>query len=104
MIYFLAIVLSLIVSVQSFASEIAASNIRHLQNGRLPNAGAAIFPTIPVVQFFAVGVGWLLEIAIPEYALWLLLSGFLILTTIWAISFAKLRGELALVAENAKHK
>ena len=61
MICLLAIVFRLIASVQSFASEITRGNIDHLKNGRKPNAGAVIFPTIPFVQIVAVGVAWLLE-------------------------------------------
>jgi hypothetical protein len=104
MTYPLAIVLSVIVSVYAFASEITAGNIGHLQNGRQPNAGAALFPTIPVFQMVAVGVSWIVELAIPEYTAWVLVVGFLILTAIWAVSFVKLRGELARATENARRK
>lgn len=95
MIYFFAIALSLVVSVYAFASEIAAGNIRHLQNGRQPNAGAAPFPTIPVYQVFAVGLAWLLQRVIPDYTVWALVLSFLAISIIWAVSFAKLRAELA---------
>ena len=104
MTYLIAIVLSVIVSVYAFASEITAGNIRHLQNGRKPNAGAAILPTIPVFQVLAVGVAWFLEWLIPEYAVWILLGGFLVVTVICAVSSAKLRAKLARAAEDARLK
>jgi hypothetical protein len=51
MVYLLAILFSLVASVQTFASEITAGKIGHVENGREPKAGAAIFPTIPVFRF-----------------------------------------------------
>jgi len=68
MLYLLAVIFSLVACVQSFASEIMAGNIEHLENGRLPNAGAAIFPLIPVLPLFAVGAAWLIQSLIPHYA------------------------------------
>ncbi len=93
MLYLLAIVFSLIVSVQGFASEITAGNISHLKNGRTPNAGAAIFPTIPVLPLFAVGAAWMLQSLIPHYAIWILIGLFLIFSAFWAFSFMKLKAE-----------
>jgi energy-converting hydrogenase Eha subunit A len=81
MIYLLAIVFSLIASVQSFALEITRCNIIHLKNERQPNAGAAIFPTIPLFQIIAAGIAWLLEKFLQPYA-------------IWIFSFLKLKAEL----------
>src|SRR5262249_11417202 len=104
MTYLLAIILSVIVSVFSFASEITAGNIGHLRNGRHPNAGAALFPAIPAFQLLAVGIAWLLERVIPEYTLWILLGGFLVLTVLWAVALVKLRVELARVAKDARQK
>jgi len=104
MTFLLAIVLSVIVSVYAFASEITAGNIGHLQNGREPNAGAALFPTIPFLQVVAVGVAWFLEKVAPEYAVWALLGAFLVLTVMWAVSFVKLRAELGRAIEDARQK
>ena len=44
------LVLSLVSCFVGFADEVATSNIRHVENGRPPNAGAAIFPSIPLMQ------------------------------------------------------
>ena len=93
MLYLLAIIFSLIVSLQGFASEITAGNISHLKNGRQPNAGAAIFPVIPVLQLLAVGVAWLLQTFMPRYAIWILIGSFLIFSVFWAFSFTKLKAE-----------
>jgi len=91
MIYLLAIIFSLVVCVQSFASEITAGNITHIKNGRLPNAGAAIFPTIPIFPLLAIGAAWLLQTFIPQYALWILVGSFLIFSVFWALSFTRLK-------------
>jgi hypothetical protein len=102
MTYLLAVVLSLIVSFYVFASEVTAGNIRHLQNGREPNAGAAVFPTVPLLQMLAVGLAWFLERVTPEFAIWGLVGGFLVLSVRWAVSIAKLKAELIRVTEDAR--
>ena len=93
MLYLLATIFSLVVSGQSFASEVTAGNITHVKNGRQPNAGAAIFPAIPGFQLLAIGVAWLLQTFIPHYAVWILVGSFLLFSAFWAFSFAKLRAE-----------
>ena len=93
MLYFLAIIFSLVASGQSFASEITAGNITHLKNGRLPNAGAAIFPTIPIFQLLGIGAARLLQKFNSQYAVWILVGLFLIFSVFWALSFRKLRAE-----------
>jgi thiol:disulfide interchange protein len=93
MLYLLAIFFSLVVSGQSFASGITAGNITHVKNGRLPKAGAAIFPTIPIFPLLAIGAAWLLQAFIPQYAVWILVGSFLIFSVFWAFSFTKLKAE-----------
>ncbi len=93
MIYLLAIFLSLVVSAQSFASEITAGNITHLKNGRQPNAGALLFPTIPVFQLLAAGVAWLLQTFVPRYSVWIFVTLFLVSSVFWVFSFLKLRAK-----------
>jgi hypothetical protein len=68
MIYFVAIILSLIATWQSLVSEVIAGNITYVKCGRQPNAGAALFPTVPFFQLLAVGVAWLLQTFVPRYA------------------------------------
>ncbi|MES2933616.1 MAG: hypothetical protein V4805_09035 [Pseudomonadota bacterium] len=60
MLIYLAIVLiSLVSCAIGFACEINDGNIRHLENRRKPNAGAALLPNIPLSQIFYVLVAWL---------------------------------------------
>ena len=91
MIYFLAVILSFVAAVMSFLSEITASNIRHLNNGREPNAGAAIFPTIPLLPLLAIGTAWLLRHFFPAHATWLLVGGFFLFGCLWGVAFTRLR-------------
>ena len=93
MLYVLAIILSFVFCAQGLASEVMASNITHLKNGRQPNAGASIFPVVPIVQFLAGGGAWFLKTFSPHYAIWILIGSFLIFSAFWAFSFAKLRAE-----------
>ena len=93
MIYVLAIILSLIVCGQCFASEITAGDIRHVKNGRTPNASAALFPLIPMAQLLAAGGAWLLQSFVPQFAIWVVVGSFLVITMGWAFSFARLRAE-----------
>jgi hypothetical protein len=92
MIYLLTIFLSLVVSAQCFASEVTAGNITHLKNGRQPDAGAAIFPAIPVCQLLAIGVA-LIQALVPRYAVWIIASLFLVFSLFWVFSFLRLRAE-----------
>ena len=91
MIYLLAAIIGFVTCIMSFVSEITAGNICHLKNGRQPNAGAALFPTLPVIPFLAIGAAWLLRTFIPAHAISLLVGSFLIFACIWAISFVRLR-------------
>lgn len=91
MIYFLAIVLGLVAALMSFASEITAGNVGHLKNGRKPNAGAAILPTLPLFPLLAIGLAWLLRTIIPERATSILLGAFLLCVCLWCVSFVRLR-------------
>ncbi len=56
LLYILLAVLSLGSCVAGFHSEVLNGNIRHLENGREPNAGAAIFPTIPLIPIVHFGL------------------------------------------------
>ena len=93
MIYVIAIILSLIVCVQCFASEITAGNIRHVNHGRTPNASAALFPLVPIAQLLAAGGAWLLQTFVPRFAIWIVVGSFLVITIAWMRSFARLRSE-----------
>jgi hypothetical protein len=59
--YVVIVVLSVFSCWVVFALEVTNGNVSHVQNGRAPNAGAAIFPTIPLVQITYVLVAWGIE-------------------------------------------
>ena len=100
MIYIIAAVLGLAACVQGFLSEITRCNIIHLRNGRPPNAGAALIPSIPFLPLTFVGVAWLLRVFVQEYAKWILIAVFITLSLLWLSSFVKLRVELRQVEAN----
>jgi len=60
--YVLVVMLALVSCAIGFAVEIAWSNINHVKNGRLPNAGAVLFPNIPFVPLTYVAVAWVLDL------------------------------------------
>jgi len=93
MIYLLAVFLGLIASFQGLVSAATNGNIIHLRNGRKANAGAALFPTIPIVPLLFVVFAWCLRTLIPNYATWVLIGSFLILSAFWVVSFIKLRSK-----------
>lgn len=53
------ILLSLLSCAVQFALEIAMGNLGHVEQGRPPNAGAALFPVLPMVPLAYVGALWL---------------------------------------------
>ena len=73
-----------------------------MKNGRVPNAGVALFPLIPTVQLLTVGGTWLLEIFVPQFAVWILIGLFLIITVAWAFSFAVLSMEYEKLSDASK--
>ena len=54
MTYMMAVFISLVSCFIGFGLEVVQGNIRHVKNGREPNAGAAMFPTVVVVPLFTV--------------------------------------------------
>ena len=68
--YLAATLLSVLFAFLGFVTEISNGNIRHLENGREPNAGAAIFPVIPFGPLFLVGLVWLLNRAYGNLGFW----------------------------------
>ncbi|HEY8942117.1 MAG TPA: hypothetical protein VIM59_18115 [Cellvibrio sp.] len=61
--YFLLLVTSFALCCAGSYQEILRGNIVHLQNGREPNAGVALFPTIPFVQAMHFGIVYGLNLA-----------------------------------------
>ena len=73
--------LSLLLSIYGFILEVTKGNIVHLENGREPSAGAAFFPTIPIVQVFHLVALWAMDLMIPGYGA-IIVSGYIIFTAI----------------------
>lgn len=61
MTYVIIIIFSLVACFVGFGLEVVRGNIRHVENGRKPEAGAAIFPTIPLVPLFYCAAVWLID-------------------------------------------
>jgi len=56
---FIAVVLVALVSTFfGFALEVVQGNIRHVKNGRKPEAGAAVFPSVIIIPLFYAGAAW----------------------------------------------
>jgi len=66
MIYVAFVILSFVSCYVGFLLEAVESNIRHVENGRKPNAGAAIFPAIPLVPLAYIVAIWCLNNAWPN--------------------------------------
>ena len=93
MIYVLAVIFGFVASIMSFVSAITTGNICHLKHGRQPNAGAALFPTVPVIPLLALGAAWLLRALVTAHAVTILVGSFLVFACLWAISFVRLRSQ-----------
>jgi len=50
----------------SFSLETTIGNIGHIKNGREPNAGAAILPTIPIIPAMYVLAAWSINHLYPN--------------------------------------
>jgi hypothetical protein len=66
MLFAVLVVLSLVSCFVGFGLEVVEQNIRHVQNGRAPNAGAALLPTIPVVPIAYCCVAWGVNLVRPN--------------------------------------
>ncbi len=66
----IVVVLSVIFTFLGFAIEVTNGKIRHVENNREPNAGAAIFPGIPFIPLFIAGVVWMLNSIYPNLGFW----------------------------------
>ena len=89
MVYFVALVLSLLLFVQVVASESVSGNIGHLEQGREPNAGVAIFPIIPSAQFLLLGIAWLLEKFLPNHSLSTIVFLHVVFSIFWLADYRK---------------
>jgi hypothetical protein len=99
--YVAVIVASLIVTVFGFSLEITAGNIGHVRNGREPNAGAAIFPSIPFNPAFAIGLSWLLNRWHMNLGTWAVIGLCFVSVCCCAISQRRLNAELRTLMEES---
>jgi accessory gene regulator protein AgrB len=99
--FIIALLVSLVFCVLSFASEVTSGNIVHLKNGREPNAGAAIIPTIVIVPLMFLIVTWIGFKLIPEYAAWILWALFGVFMFSWTKAFL---GQRRVIAELLKKR
>ena len=96
-------VLSLGSCAAGFYAETVAGNIRHLKNGREPNAGAAIFPTIPLVPMAHFGLVYGLN-QISSNLGWYVAFGYFFVAAIYSfVSISKRKRELDQLNENRNH-
>jgi|GEM_PF-1860580 hypothetical protein len=103
MIYIITVIAALVLSFMMLASEALNGNITHLKNGREPNAGACIFPTIPCVPLFFCFISWIVEKFLKEYSIAIMLIVFAALYGLWVVGFMKLKSEFeALKNETGK--
>jgi hypothetical protein len=100
MIYLLAGIQGVVATFMCFASEITNGNIRHLESGREPNAGAAIFPSIPLLPLLSIGAAWALQKFLPNRSLAVLTGFFLLFGLIWGGSFVRSRARFQRLKKN----
>jgi hypothetical protein len=80
---YIAVFVASIISVAlGFNLEVVQGNIRHIENCREPNAGAAIFPTIPVILIVYLLTAWGLNNVIENMGFYLI-GLYFILTVIY---------------------
>ena len=94
MIYILTVIASVTLSFMMLVSEALGGNITHVKNGREPNAGACIHPTIPCVPLFFCFIAWLAEKFIKEYSIVVMVLVFTALYILWTIGYMKLKAEI----------
>jgi hypothetical protein len=97
MTYAMVAIIGVITAFMGMAIEIADGNITHVRNGREPNAGAAISPSIPFVPGLMVGASWLLDLGYSGLGMWVVVGLFAMWALFWWCNLRKLHKELALL-------
>ena len=92
--YAIVVVLSVVFTFLGFISEVTAGNIRHVENGREPNAGAALYPCIPFVPLFFVVAVLMLNRIYPNLGFWAFIGYFVWFVPNWWFSIRKLQRRL----------
>ena len=92
--YGLTIVAALLSTFIGFGLEIVQGNIRHVQNGRKPEAGAVIFPSIIFIPLFYLGTTWGLNTVTDYLGFYIVFAYFVISITYKVFSLKKQGREL----------
>ena len=88
-IYILLVFLAVISTCVGFPLEIIHGNIRHLENGREANAGAAVFPSLLVIPIFYVVSAWLLNKVHDSVGFYIVITYFFISLLLKTFSIRK---------------
>jgi len=94
MTYAIVAAIGVVLTFMGFATEIVASNIVHVQNGREPSAGAAVFPSIPLVPLLLVGVAWGLDHIRSGLGIWVVCGLFVLYLPAWFFRLRRLSRRL----------
>lgn len=97
--YLIVTVVSVVFVFLGFFSEVAEGNIRHIENGREPNAGAAVFPGIPFGPVFLVSIVWMLNCISDSLGYWLFAAYFFWYLPTWWIVLRQRNKRLAELAD-----
>lgn len=79
MLFAVLVVLSLLSCFVGFSLEVEERNILHVQQGRPPNAGAALFPAIPVVPVAYCCAAWGVNLLRPNWG-YVIVTGYAVLS------------------------
>jgi hypothetical protein len=92
--YIAVALLGIVLTFLNFDLEVLRGNISHLRNGRAPNAGAAVFPSLPLNPILLAGLAWLLDHLHPHAGLWAVSAIFFVSFPAWALSRRNLQRQL----------
>ncbi len=87
--YILLVFLAVISTCIGFPLEIIHGNIRHLENGREANAGAAIFPSLLLIPIFYIVSAWLLNKIHDDVGFYIVITYFVISMLLKTFSIIK---------------
>ena len=92
--YAAVVVCSLVVVSLGACTASLAGNIVHVRHGREPNAASSLFPTIPFVPAFFVGVTWLFNQWHDNLGFWVVVTVLLLLMPFQIWTIRKLESQL----------
>lgn len=92
--YAAVLVCSLVVVSLGASTASLAGNVVHVRHGREPNAASSLFPTIPLVPAFYVGVTWLLNQWHDDLGVWIVVTLLLLLMPFQVWTLRKLESQL----------